>query len=397
MNRLFAPLKIRTRIAVLFTAACSFLISVSALATYFAYAQALRIETEELLFSQFLSLTSTLSDTKYDPYGVKISSSAIQHIKAASSVGIMTVLRDTEGLAITAPEQSDDDVVQGRSGFFYGDVTGVPFIFYGGRFDRLELAVGVREDSYMLNKLALRANILAFIVATSTLFAFFVSYLVTSKVLSPVKRLAELVEKADPEKESKSGPIADSFPKDEIGFLAQSFDRFTERIRASIVREKEFVSDAGHELRTPLTVIRTSAELLLAADGMTEKAQAKLRNILAAADKMDRLSSGLLELRKESRSFAEPEEVRFPELLYDMTDPLLPFLAEKGISLEVLDVPGFTSMLPVSELEKVVTNLIRNAAIHSGSKRIDVSASENVVRVRDYGIGIPDSEKQKIF
>ncbi|MFB0965795.1 MAG: HAMP domain-containing sensor histidine kinase [Patescibacteria group bacterium] len=249
----------------------------------------------------------------------------------------------------------------------------------------------------MLNKLALRANILAFIVATSTLFAFFVSYLVTSKVLSPVKRLAELVEKADPERESKSGPIADSFPKDEIGFLAQSFDRFTERIRASIVREKEFVSDAGHELRTPLTVIRTSAELLLASDGMTEKAQAKLRNILAAADKMDRLSSGLLELRKESRSFAEPEEVRFPELLYDMTDPLLPFLAEKGIVLEVLDVPGFTSMLPVSELEKVVTNLIRNAAIHSGSKRIDVSASENVVRVRDYGIGIPDSEKQKIF
>ncbi|MFZ3232715.1 MAG: histidine kinase dimerization/phospho-acceptor domain-containing protein [Patescibacteria group bacterium] len=57
------------------------------------------------------------------------------------------------------------------------------------------------------------------------------------------------------------------------------------------MREKEFVSDAGHELRTPLTVIRTSAELLLASDGMTEKAQAKLRNILTAADKMDRLSS----------------------------------------------------------------------------------------------------------
>ncbi len=249
----------------------------------------------------------------------------------------------------------------------------------------------------MLNKLALRANILAFIVATSTLFAFFVSYLVTSKVLSPVKRLAELVEKADPEKESRSGPIADSFPKDEIGFLAQSFDRFTERIRASIVREKEFVSDAGHELRTPLTVIRTSAELLLASDGIPEKAQSKLRNILTAADKMDRLSSGLLELRKESRTFAEPEEVRFPELLYDISDPLLPFLEEKGIALEVLDLPGFTSMLPVSELEKVVTNLIRNAAIHSGSKRIDLSASGDVVRVRDYGIGIPDSEKQKIF
>lgn len=54
LRRLFAPLKMRTRIAVLFTAACSLLISITALATYFAYAQALRIETEELLFSQFL-------------------------------------------------------------------------------------------------------------------------------------------------------------------------------------------------------------------------------------------------------------------------------------------------------------------------------------------------------
>lgn len=204
MNRLFAPLKIRTRIAVLFTAACSFLISVSALATYFAYAQALRIETEELLFSQFLGLTATLSDTKYDQYGVRISNSAIQHVKAASSIGVMTVLRDTEGLPVTAPEQLDDGIVRGRSGYFYAEVSSDPYVFYGGRFGRLELAVGVREDSHLLNKLALRANILAFIVATSTLFAFFVSYLVTSKVLSPVERLAELVEKADPEKDAKS-------------------------------------------------------------------------------------------------------------------------------------------------------------------------------------------------
>lgn len=112
---------------------------------------------------------------------------------------------------------------------------------------------------------------------------------------------------------------------------------------------------------------------------------------------MERLTSGLLELRKESRTFVESEEVRFPELLYDMVDPLLPFLEEKGISLEVADFPGFSAFLPVSELEKVVTNLIRNAAIHSGSKRIIVSAMGGEIRIRDFGVGIPDSEKQKIF
>lgn len=96
--------------------------------------------------------------------------------------------------------------------------------------------------------------------------ALFVSYLVTAKILSPVRRLAELVEKTDPEKMTTDIRIADSFPNDEIGYLAKTFDRFTERIRNSIIREKEFVSDAGHELRTPLTVIRTSAELVLASE-----------------------------------------------------------------------------------------------------------------------------------
>lgn len=112
---------------------------------------------------------------------------------------------------------------------------------------------------------------------------------------------------------------------------------------------------------------------------------------------MDRLSSGLLELRKESRTFAEPEEIRFPELLYDVSDPLLPFLEERGVKLEIAELPGFTAKIPVSEFEKVVTNLIRNAAIHSGSDRIVLSATEGVVRVRDFGVGIPDGEKQKIF
>ncbi len=396
MNRLFEPLKIRTRIAVLFTVACSFLISLTALGTYFAYAQALRMETEELLFTQFLTLAPVLEDAIHTPYGVRLGNSALSHVQAAASVGVLTILRHADGIDVGLPSRLKDDVAKGRVGFFYETLDGEPYIFYAGHSGEFDVAVGVKEDAYLLNKLAFRANILAFIVAASSLVALFVSYLVTAKILSPVELLAELVEKTDPEKRSDT-KIADAFPNDEIGYLAKAFDRFNERIRDSIIREKEFVSDAGHELRTPLTVIRTSAELVLASSGLSEKSAQKLKNILAAADKMERLTSGLLELRKESRTFSEPEEVRFPELLYDITDPLLPFLEDRGIALEVADFPGFSARLPALELEKIVTNLVRNAAIHSGSKRIVVSAMAGEVRVRDFGIGIPDSEKPKIF
>lgn len=279
-------------------------------------------------------------------------------------MGVLTVLRHSEGIDVALPAQLEEDVIRGRIGFFYETVDGISYIFYAGRFGEFDVAVGLKEDSYLLNKLAFRANILAFIVAASSLVALFVSYLVTAKILSPVQLLAELVEKTDPEKRADS-KMADFFPNDEIGYLASAFDRFTERIRDSIIREKEFVSDAGHELRTPLTVIRTSAEIVLASKGISEKSAQKLKNILAAADKMDRLTAGLLELRKESRTFADAEEVHFPELLYDITEPLVPFLEDRGITLEVADFPGFSARLPVLELEKIVTNLVRNAAIHS--------------------------------
>ena len=233
-----------------------------------------------------------MDEIAFDSYGgIRLSNPAIQHILAAESVGVISIVRDTGGFQVRVPPQLNEDVMKGKIGYFYANISDEPFIFYGGRSGRLEVAVGVPESSYLLNKLAFRANILAFIVAASSLFAFFVSYLVTAKILSPVRRLGELVEKSDPETVSGSMPVAPSFPNDEIGHLAQTFDRFTERIRESIIREKEFVSDAGHELRTPLTVIRTSAELVLASDGLSEKAQQKLKNILAAADKMDRLTS----------------------------------------------------------------------------------------------------------
>ncbi len=199
-------------------------------------------------------------------------------------MGVLTVLRHSEGIDVALPAQLEEDVIRGRIGFFYETVDGISYVFYAGRLGEFDVAVGLKEDSYLLNKLAFRANILAFIVAASSLVALFVSYLVTAKILSPVQLLAELVEKTDPEKRTDS-KMADFFPNDEIGYLASAFDRFTERIRDSIIREKEFVSDAGHELRTPLTVIRTSAEIVLASKGISEKSEQKLKNILAAADK----------------------------------------------------------------------------------------------------------------
>ena len=54
----------------------------------------------------------------------------------------------------------------------------------------------------------------------------------------------------------------------EIGELAQSFNRMAQSIEESDTIRKEFISNVSHELKTPLTAISGYAELI--SNGMTQ-------------------------------------------------------------------------------------------------------------------------------
>jgi signal transduction histidine kinase len=107
---------------------------------------------------------------------------------------------------------------------------------------------------------------------------------------------------------------------DEVGRLAESLNRMTDRLAEARQRVTEaeeqrrrFLADAAHELSTPLTTIRGNTETLLdpgvplAADDR----QASLRDILAEAQRMDLLVHDLLDLARLESGAPEPE----PELI----------------------------------------------------------------------------------
>src|SRR6185503_8240790 len=84
---------------------------------------------------------------------------------------------------------------------------------------------------------------------------------------------------------------------DEIDRLARTMNGMLDRLEASAVEQRRFVSDASHELRTPLSTIRAALDVARRHPGSLPPAEALVR-IDTAASRTEELVAELLELAR---------------------------------------------------------------------------------------------------
>src|SRR5258708_17959042 len=58
-------------------------------------------------------------------------------------------------------------------------------------------------------------------------------------------------------------PLTVPSPDDELGRLAETFNRLLQGVDSAVRQLRQFVTDASHELRTPLAVLHGETQLLL--------------------------------------------------------------------------------------------------------------------------------------
>src|SRR5262249_57789649 len=100
------------------------------------------------------------------------------------------------------------------------------------------------------------------LVLVGTILSAWLGWLWAGRAIDPVRRLAGQVEVLEPSRRGVS-KLAPGFAADEVGALAQAFDRYQEKLYEYVRRERAFTADASHELRTPLAVIRGAIEVML--------------------------------------------------------------------------------------------------------------------------------------
>ena len=189
---------------------------------------------------------------------------------------------------------------------------------------------------------------------------------------------------------------------DEVGDLIDAINDMSMKIDQSEKLKSEFISSVSHELRTPLTAINGWAETIMNGE-VRDAADVKkgMGIIVSEARRLTNMVEELLEFSRisDGRFTLSVEPMDLKAELEDAVYTYREFFRREGIELTYQDCPE--EMLPISgdpeRMRQVFCNLLDNAAKHGGSgKRIDVSIAQDgedaVIRIRDYGPGIPEEE-----
>lgn len=168
---------------------------------------------------------------------------------------------------------------------------------------------------------------------------------------------------------------------------------------------REMVANISHELRTPLTSIRLLIDTIKRTPTLDSETDRLVERIAAETDTLGQLAEELLDL-----SMIEAGRAEFifkPERLRPMVDEVIAHLQEQAGRKEIIlvnEIPEeLEALCDQSQIARVVKNLTHNAIKFSpdGGKitlNAGLSGEGQVsVSIMDQGVGIPDSEKERVF
>ncbi|MBC7632232.1 MtrAB system histidine kinase MtrB [Aeromicrobium sp.] len=234
-----------------------------------------------------------------------------------------------------------------------------------------------------------------------------VAWLVSRQVLDPVRMARRIAERY------ASGNLEQRMHvrgEDDIARLSTSFNQMAASLQSQIRRlenlsrlQQRFVSDVSHELRTPLTTVQMASEILFDAretfDPQTSRSAELLKGEL---DRFEALLTDLLDLSRFDAGAArlELDTVDLAQIARQSADDAL--LARNGIAVRLIgaDQPAIVEA-DIRRIDRIVRNLLANAAKYSGSAGIEIEVSQNEqcvsLAVRDHGIGLAGDENLRVF
>jgi signal transduction histidine kinase len=246
-----------------------------------------------------------------------------------------------------------------------------------------------------------RLNGSVFLSGFATLFlALLLGILLSRSISRPIQELTKATHNMANGNLSQQVPVRS---RDEIGELAQSFNKMSTDLARSFNLRKQMTADIAHELRTPLSLILGHAEGVK--DGVLEPSRENFEIIREEAERLEQLVNDLrtLSLADAGELSVDFQPVDVNSLMSDIHSHYLTLFNQKRITLDFQPAPVILQAnLDPNRFAQVLKNILDNALRYTpenGQVRLSVNKTHHNIQIviQDSGDGVSPDEAAHLF
>jgi signal transduction histidine kinase len=210
------------------------------------------------------------------------------------------------------------------------------------------------------------------------LIALYVVHITAKKISRPLNQVTDIIS-------LNSHLTKDTFNSlnhspSELGMLVEALIQLQERVDQHIERERQFTGFASHELRTPLAVIKAATGLLELKDESLKTKRHYLQLIQGIHD-MEALIDTFLRLAREKKDVDYRSIILDESRLLFEIDKFSHLLSMRNLNINLSVNDPIEVKSPETVLTVLLDNLIKNAITHSADGVIDLTISQNTLKI----------------
>lgn len=179
--------------------------------------------------------------------------------------------------------------------------------------------------------------------------------------------------------------------------------RLNEQLKKVNEELDSFSYTISHDLGTPLTVMKLNAQMLLKSLSETsDKNKHKISSIIDEIDNMAEMMHDVLQLSRAKHSEIELEDLETKQTIEKITENAKLTFDSPDSIVVIKDCPSV--LADKTLLHQVFLNIINNAIKYSSKQdqpTVQIEGTEEgdqvIYRIIDNGIGIPETEKHRMF
>lgn len=193
------------------------------------------------------------------------------------------------------------------------------------------------------------------------------------RVIKPLSDMAERIRRLQPD---QPGQVieADGRASSEQRVISEALNDYLKRNDEFVERERIFINSVSHELRTPVAVISGAVELALTYPDTQGPVRNQLQRIKQTTDNVGELISILLVLAKDpARLNASSDYLQLDELIPEIIQDHRHLSRDNALEVTFQAESACVIFAPISIVQAVIGNLLRNAIENSGRGTITIT------------------------